>query len=158
MTQFCIVLSCILLISNSMISRAILEKTRTCGFLKVFKKLTRACFTQIALEIIPLPLRSGLPLWLKSTLKIISLLISDGTNVSSKGFLIPGYFSPKDRCLMWWVKLNCRKRNNTNLLHWPPTLARVTTSDHIWDFSGVTKRGEICHLVCSQHISFVNFK
>lgn len=28
--------------------------------------------------------------------------------MSSKGFLIPGYFSPNDKCLIWCVKLNCK--------------------------------------------------
>ena len=45
MTQFCIILSCILLISNSMISRAILEKPALVHD-----------FFQIALEIMLLPI------------------------------------------------------------------------------------------------------
>ena len=75
LTKFCIVLSCILLISNSIISSAILEYTRTrlsmaskstrpsdsCYF-EVFNLETHSCmFLQIALEIMLLPQYANKP-------------------------------------------------------------------------------------------------
>ena len=71
MTKLCIILSCILLISNSMVSRAIWKNKhlcvfqrpqialvlRICAILIVFEKLTCACFFQIfVLETMLLPI------------------------------------------------------------------------------------------------------